>query len=117
MEHGSVYGGTEYTNQRKLFRASSGTLVAIYKRGGDQDREGLVMRYSRDNGQSWHDGFKITSQTMYCASGVMDENNNIYLVYGSSAIRHWADVIHELHLSLLVWSNSAKSNLENELSI
>jgi len=53
---------TSFQNQRKILRASNGTLALVYQKGGFDD---LYLAISRDGGTTWADALRLTAVRSY----------------------------------------------------
>ncbi len=85
MSIGTATYQLKYAPQRKLLRTSAGKLVAIACLGSVSP-QGICMSTSTDNGDTWSAWSQITTNTAHSeVSAVMDANNNIYIVYYSTA--------------------------------
>jgi PKD repeat protein len=72
---------TSYQTQRKIVRASNGTLALIYQKSGTG---GLTLAISRDGGQKWFDWATIQTASRWRASAVIAPNNDIYVAYSTN---------------------------------
>jgi PKD repeat protein len=71
--------------QRKIVKASSGTLAFVYQKGDPSSTvRGLYLAISRDGGLNWEDSLQITNIKNVAADVIMTSSNDIYLVHSTT---------------------------------
>jgi hypothetical protein len=77
---------TSFENQRKILRASSGTLALIYQKGSPiSSTGGLWLALSRDGGVTWSDDLKIAAVSGVYADAHLGPGDDILLVFSTNS--------------------------------
>jgi hypothetical protein len=72
---------TSYQTQRKIVRATTGTLALVYQKSGSS---GLTLAISRNGGHVFYDSMTIQSASRWQGSAVIAPNNDIYVAYSTN---------------------------------
>jgi hypothetical protein len=78
----SHYHDLRLGNQRKIFKTSIGTLIALVQLG-TESTQGLCYTISTDGGNTWETPVQITTEVNSSKyySGWLDSDNNLYVIY------------------------------------
>jgi hypothetical protein len=75
---------TSFENQRKMLRATSGTLALVYQKGSPTKTGGLWLALSRDGGVTWSDDLKIAAVSGVYADAHLGPGDDISLVFSTN---------------------------------